>query len=55
MSRDTYRKLRISGSITTDPFSILSEQKRFYQDLYTSKNKSRNHLQENIKGTERES
>ena len=45
MTRDTLKKLRISGSITTDPFSILSEQKRFYQDLYTSKNKSRNHLQ----------
>ena len=39
------RKLRISGSITTDPFSILSEQRRFYQDLYASKNKSRHHLQ----------
>ena len=39
------RKVRISGSMTTDPFSILSEEKRFYQDLYTSKNKSRNHLQ----------
>ena len=32
------RKLKISGSIKTDPFNILSEQKLFYQDLYTSKN-----------------
>jgi len=30
------RKLKTSGSITTDPFNILSEQKRFYQELYTS-------------------
>ena len=32
------RKLKISGSIKSDPFIILSEQKLFYQDLYTSKN-----------------
>ena len=32
------RRLKISGSTKTDPFNILSEQKRFYQDLYTSKN-----------------
>lgn len=32
------RKLKISGSIKTDPFNILSEQKLSYQDLYTSKN-----------------
>ena len=32
------RRLKISGSIKTDPLNILSEQKRFYQDLYTSKN-----------------
>ena len=32
------RKLNINESITTDPFVILSEQKRFYQDLYTSSN-----------------
>ena len=32
------RKLKINGSITTDPFEILSEEKRFYQELYTSKN-----------------
>ena len=31
------RRLKISGSTKTDPFNILSEQKRFYQDLYTSK------------------
>ena len=32
------RKLKISGVITTDPFSILAEQKRFYQELYESQN-----------------
>lgn len=32
------RRLKISGSTKTDPFNILSEQKHFYQDLYTSKN-----------------
>ena len=32
------RRLKISGSIKTDPFNILSEQKRFYRDLYTRKN-----------------
>ena len=32
------RKLNINESITTDPFIILSEQKRFYQDLYSSVN-----------------
>ena len=30
------RKLKTSGSIITDPFNILYEQKRFYQELYTS-------------------
>ena len=28
------RKLLISGSITTDPYRILSEQKPFYENLY---------------------
>ena len=32
------QKLKINGSITTDPSKILSEEKRFYQELYTSKN-----------------
>ena len=32
------RKLKINGSITTDLFKILSEEKRFYQELYKSKN-----------------
>ena len=32
------RKLVISGVIKTDPFCILKEQERFYQDLYKSKN-----------------
>ena len=34
------RKLKISSSITTDPFDILSKQQRFYQGLYTSINKN---------------
>ena len=32
------RKLKISGVITTDSFSILAEQKGFYQELYKSRN-----------------
>ena len=32
------RKLKINGSITTDPFKILFDEKGFYQELYTSKN-----------------
>ena len=32
------RKLKINGSIMTDPFKNPSEEKRFYQELYTSKN-----------------
>ena len=32
------RKLKISVSITTDPFNISSEQQRFYKGLYTSIN-----------------
>jgi len=32
------RKLNINGSITTDPFNILYEQRRFFQELYTSRN-----------------
>ena len=32
------RKLDIHDSTITDPFTILSEQKRFYQDLYSSGN-----------------
>ena len=30
------RKLLISGSITTDPFKVTDEQKRFYHTLYES-------------------
>ena len=30
------RKLNINDSMTTDPLTIISEQKRFYQELYTS-------------------
>ena len=32
------RKLNINGSSTTDPSKILSEQRRFYQELYSSRN-----------------
>ena len=31
------RKLVVTGVITTDPFNILNEEKRFYNDLYKSK------------------
>ena len=27
------RKLNINGSITTDPFNMLTERRRFYQEL----------------------
>ena len=37
-------KLRISGSITTDPFNILSEQKRFYRELHTCRNKNSDNI-----------
>ena len=30
------RKLCVSGVITTDPYKILEEQKRFYDSLYES-------------------
>ena len=39
------RKLKTSGSIITDPFNILSEQKRFYQELYTSQIKKADNTQ----------
>ena len=39
------RKLNINGSTTTDPFKILSEQRRFYQELYTSINKDKDNSQ----------
>ena len=35
--KKTIRKLLISGSITTDPYRILSEQKRFCENLYKVK------------------
>ena len=37
------RKLNINKSWTTDPTIILAEQKRFYQNLYTSRDKCLNH------------
>ena len=39
------RKLNVNGSITRDPFNILSEQQRFYQELYMSRNKNENNSQ----------
>ena len=38
------RKLDINGSISTDPSNILSEQRRFYQELYTSKFRNTDNL-----------
>ena len=38
MSKKHMRKLNINESIATDLFIILSEQKRCYQDLYSSGN-----------------
>jgi len=35
------RKLKISGVITTDPFSISAEQKHFYQELYKNRNNNK--------------
>ena len=32
------RKLNINGSFTTDPFKILSEQRRFYKELCSCRN-----------------
>ena len=39
------RKLNINGSTTTDPFKILSQQRRFYQELYTSIDKDKDNSQ----------
>ena len=41
MLKKHVRKLKTtcSGQIITDPFNILIEQKRFYQELYTSQSK----------------
>ena len=36
------RKLVLTGSISTNPFDILNEQKRFYTDLYQSKTSDEN-------------
>ena len=33
------RKLAVNNSLTTDPCTILLEQKRFYKDLYKSRSK----------------
>ena len=40
------RKLNINGSSTTDPSKILSEQQRFYQELYSSRNMNNENLHE---------
>ena len=39
------RKLKITGVITTDPFSTLAEQKRLYQELYESRNNNNTGMQ----------
>ena len=39
------RKLNVNDSITIDPLNILSEQQRFYQELYTSRNKNEDNPQ----------
>ena len=41
------RKLGINGFLTTDAIRILNEQKRFYQELYQSINRTSNNS-ENI-------
>ena len=43
------RKLNINGSITTDPFKILNEQRRFYQELYTSRNRDNEAIESFLK------
>ena len=43
------RILKISGSIVTDPFNTLSEEKRFYQQLCTT---SKNNNADNLQATE---
>ena len=43
------RKLNINGSITTDPFNILNEQRSFYQELYTSRNKNNEAIESFLK------
>ena len=40
-----HEEVKISGVITTDPFSILAEQKRFYQELYESPNNNTEGMQ----------
>ena len=47
--RKHIRKLKISGVITTDPFSIFAEQKRFYQELYESRNNNNSEDMQTIK------
>ena len=42
------RKLNINGSITMDPFNILSER-RFYQELYMSRNKNNEAIESFLK------
>ena len=44
------RKLKINGSVTTDPFNILSEQRRFiYQQLFMSRNKNNEAIESFLK------
>ena len=43
------RKLNVSGSITTDLFNILKEQRSFYQELYTSRNNNNEAIESFLK------
>ena len=43
------RKLNINGSITTDPFNTLNEQRSFYQELYTRRNKNNEAIESFLK------
>ena len=42
-------KLKMDGSITTDPFNILNEQRNFYQELYSSRNKNNEAIESFLK------
>ena len=43
------REININGAITTDPFNILNEQRSFYQELYTSRNKNNEAIESFLK------
>ena len=43
------KRNHIKWSITTDPFDILNEQRSFYQELYTSRNKNNEAIESFLK------